>query len=406
MGGGMRMAQYNYKAMDKSGKNKKGVIEANNEDKAREKLKNEGYIVKEIKEQGAAKKKFGGKVKDKDLAVFCKQFVSILNAGVTIIAALEMLAEQMENKTLQAALRECQAYVQKGGTLADSFKANPKVFPSIMVNMVAAGEMSGSLEVAFERLTQHFENGNKLRSKIKSAMTYPIVILVIVTAVVIVLLCTVIPQFETMFNDLGSELPAATQMLINFSHFLTEKWYAVVLIVAAVVIGIKAVKKTDPGELLFAKMALKVPVFGPLNIKSAAATFSRTLSTLMAAGIPLIDAIEQVAKMQNNKIIRDGLMNCKNQVAKGVPLSKPIKDMEIFPVMLPQMIKIGEETGNIEDMVDKVAEYYEMEVDDATNALTSMMEPIIIVIMGVVVGGIVLCIYSPMLNMYDAIDSY
>jgi type IV pilus assembly protein PilC len=406
MGGGMRMAQYNYKAMDKSGKNKKGVIEANNEDKAREKLKNEGYIVKEIKEQGVSKKKLGGKVKDKDLAVFCKQFVSILNAGVTIIAALEMLSEQMENKALQAALRECQAYVQKGGTLADSFKANPKVFPSIMVNMVAAGEMSGSLEIAFERLTQHFENGNKLKSKIKSAMTYPIVILVIVTAVVIVLLCTVIPQFETMFNDLGSELPKATQMLIDFSHFLTEKWYAVVLIVAAVVIGIKAVKKTEPGELLFAKMALNIPVFGPLNIKSAAATFSRTLSTLMAAGIPLIDAIEQVAKMQSNKIIREGLMNCKNQVAKGVPLSKPIKDMEIFPVMLPQMIKIGEETGNIEDMVDKVAEYYEMEVDDATNALTSMMEPIIIVIMGVVVGGIVLCIYSPMLNMYDAIDSY
>jgi type IV pilus assembly protein PilC len=275
-----------------------------------------------------------------------------------------------------------------------------------MVNMVAAGEMSGSLEIAFERLTQHFENGNKLKSKIKSAMTYPIVILVIVTAVVIVLLCTVIPQFETMFNDLGSELPKATQMLIDFSHFLTEKWYAVVLIVAAVVIGIKAVKKTEPGELLFAKMALNIPVFGPLNIKSAAATFSRTLSTLMAAGIPLIDAIEQVAKMQSNKIIREGLMYCKNQVAKGVPLSKPIKDMEIFPVMLPQMIKIGEETGNIEDMVDKVAEYYEMEVDDATNALTSMMEPIIIVIMGVVVGGIVLCIYSPMLNMYDAIDSY
>jgi type IV pilus assembly protein PilC len=406
MGGGMIMAQYNYRAMDKSGKSKKGVVEATNEDKAREKLKKEGYIVQELKEQGAVKKRGGKKVKDKDLAVFCKQFVSILNAGVTIIAALEMLAEQMENRTLQAALRECQAYVQKGGTLADSFKANPKVFPPIMVNMVAAGEMSGSLEIAFERLTTHFENGNKLRSKIKSAMTYPIVILVIVTAVVIVLLCTVIPQFETMFNDLGSELPKATQMLINFSHFLTEKWYIVVIIVAAVVFGIRAFKKTEPGDLLFAKMALNAPVFGPLNIKTAAATFARTLSTLMAAGIPLIDAIEQVAKMQNNKIIREGLMNCKNQVAKGVPLSKPIKDMELFPVMLPQMIKIGEETGNIEDMVDKVAEYYEMEVDDATNALTSMMEPLIIVIMGVVVGGIVLCIYSPMLNMYDAIDSY
>lgn len=401
------MAQYNYRAMDKGGKSKKGVVEASSEDKAREKLKAEGYIIQELKEQGTGgKKKFNKKVKDKDLAVFCKQFVSILNAGVTIISALEMLSEQIENKTLQAALKEAQAYVQKGGTLADALKTNPKVFPSIMVNMVAAGEMSGSLEIAFERLTTHFENGNKLKSKIKSAMTYPVVILVIVTAVVIVLLCTVIPQFETMFKDLGSELPAATTMLINFSHFLTEKWYIVILIVAAIVVGIKMFKKTEPGELLFAKMALSAPIFGQLNIKTAAATFSRTLSTLMAAGIPLIDAIEQVAKMQNNKIIRDGLMNCKTQVAKGVPLSKPVKDMEIFPVMLPQMIKIGEETGNIEDMVDKVAEYYEMEVDEATNALTAMMEPLIIVVMGVVVGGIVLCIYSPMLNMYDAIDNY
>lgn len=401
------MAQYSYRVMDKAGKSKKGTVEAGSEDKAREKLRSEGYIIQDLKESGAGKgASFGGKVKDKDLAVFCKQFVSILNAGVTIISALEMLAEQMENKKLQTALREAQAYVQKGGTLADAFKTNPKVFPPIMINMVAAGEMSGSLEIAFERLTTHFENNNKLKAKVKSAMTYPLVILIIVTAVVVVLLVKVIPQFETMFNDLGSKLPKPTQMLINFSHFLTTKWYIVIGIIAIVVFGIKWIKKTEPGELLFAKWALNIPIFGSLNVKTAAATFSRTLSTLMAAGIPLIDAIEQVAKMQNNRIIRDGLMNCKTQVSKGVPLSKPIRDMEIFPVMLPQMIKIGEETGNIEDMVDKVAEYYEMEVDAATNALTAMMEPLIIVIMGIVVGGIVLCIYSPMLNMYDAIDNY
>lgn len=400
------MAQYNYRVMDKGGKTKKGVVEAVNEDKAKEKLKAEGYIVQELKEQGAGKKVGGKKVKDKDLAVFCKQFVAVLNAGVTVIAALEMMSEQMDNKTLQRGLREAQSFVQKGGSLADAFRINPKIFPTILVNMVQAGEMSGNLEVAFERLTTHFENANKLKSKVKGAMTYPCVILIVVIAVVVVLLVGVIPQFEEMFNDLGSELPTATQLLVNFSNFLQEKWFIVVAVVAAIVFGLIAFGKTDAGSLLYSKIAIKAPIFGQLTIKSAAATFSRTLSTLLASGIPLIDAIEQVAKMNNNRIIREGLLDAKVQVAKGVPLSKPIRDMELFPTMLPQMIKIGEETGNIEEMVDKVADYYEMEVSDATDALTAMMEPLIIVIMGVVVGGIVLAIYSPMLSMYDAVDSY
>ncbi|MBO5425251.1 MAG: type II secretion system F family protein [Lachnospiraceae bacterium] len=401
------MAQYNYRAMDKGGKAKKGTVEAISEDKAREKLKAEGYIIQEIKEQGSAKKTGGGKkVKDKDLAVFCKQFVAILNAGVTVITALEMMAEQMENKTLQRGLREAQTYVQKGGTLADAFKLNPKIFPPILVNMVAAGEMSGNLEVSFERLTTHFENSNKLSSKVKGAMTYPCVILVVVIAVVVVLLVGVIPQFEQMFEDLGSELPIFTRMLVAFSNFLKTKYYIVIAIVVAVVLGLRAFGKTEAGSLLYAKIGIRAPIFGNLTVKSAAATFSRTLSTLLASGIPLIDAIEQVAKMIKNRIIREGLLDAKVQVAKGVPLSKPIRDMEIFPPMLPQMIKIGEETGNIEEMVDKVADYYEMEVNDATDALTAMMEPLIIVVMGVVVGGIVLAIYSPMLSMYDAVDNY
>lgn len=401
------MAQYNYKAMDKSGKAKKGSIEAINLDKAKEKLKSEGLIVQDIKEQGVGKKSGGGKkVKDKDLAVFCKQFSAVLNAGVTIISALEMMSEQLDNKTLQRALQEAQAYVQKGGTLADAFKLNPKVFPPIMVNMTAAGEMSGNLEVCFDRLTTHFETSNALKSKVKGAVTYPIVILIVVAAVVTVLMVGVIPQFAEMFDELGSDLPAATQMLVDFSDFLQHKWYIVIIIVAAVVFGLKAFGKTEAGSLLYAKIGIKAPLFGNLTVKSAAATFSRTMATLMASGISLIDAVEQVAKMINNRIIREALLDAKTQIAKGVPLSKPLRDCGLFPPMLPQMTKIGEETGNIEDMMDKVADYYEMEVNDATDALTAAMEPMIIVIMGVVVGGIVMAIYSPMLSMYDAIDSY
>ena len=400
------MAQYNYKAMDKNGKAKKGSIEAINLDKAKEKLKSEGLIVQDIKEQGAGKKGGGKKVKDKDLAVFCKQFSAVLNAGVTIISALEMMSEQLENKTLKRALQEAQAYVQKGGTLADAFKLNPKVFPPIMINMTAAGEMSGNLEICFDRLTTHFETANALHSKVKGAVTYPIVILIVVVAVVAVLLGGVIPQFSQMFDDLGSELPAATQMLVNLSNFLQHKWYILVIIVAAIVFGLKAFGKTEPGSLMYAKIGIKFPLFGNLTIKSAAATFSRTMATLMASGISLIDAVEQVAKMINNRIIREALLDAKTQIAKGVPLSKPLRDCGIFPPMLPQMTKIGEETGNIEDMMDKVADYYEMEVNDATDALTAAMEPLIIVIMGVVVGGIVMAIYSPMLSMYDAVDNY
>lgn len=400
------MAQYNYKAMDKNGKAKKGSIEAINLDKAKEKLKSEGLIVQDIKEQGAGKKGGGKKVKDKDLAVFCKQFSAVLNAGVTIISALEMMSEQLENKTLKRALQEAQSYVQKGGTLADAFKLNPKVFPPIMINMTAAGEMSGNLEICFDRLTTHFETANALHSKVKGAVTYPIVILIVVVAVVAVLLVGVIPQFSQMFDDLGSELPAATQMLVNLSNFLQHKWYILVIIVAAIVIGLKAFGKTEPGSLMYAKIGIKFPLFGNLTIKSAAATFSRTMATLMASGISLIDAVEQVAKMINNRIIREALLDAKTLIAKGVPLSKPLRDCGIFPPMLPQMTKIGEETGNIEDMMDKVADYYEMEVNDATDALTAAMEPLIIVIMGVVVGGIVMAIYSPMLSMYDAVDSY
>ena len=400
------MAQYNYKAMDKNGKAKKGSIEAINLDKAKEKLKSEGLIVQDIKEQAAGKKGGGKKVKDKDLAVFCKQFSAVLNAGVTIISALEMMSEQLENKTLKRALQEAQSYVQKGGTLADAFKLNPKVFPPIMINMTAAGEMSGNLEICFDRLTTHFETANALHSKVKGAVTYPIVILIVVVAVVAVLLVGVIPQFSQMFDDLGSELPAATQMLVNLSNFLQHKWYILVIIVAAIVFGLKAFGKTEPGSLMYAKIGIKFPLFGNLTIKSAAATFSRTMATLMASGISLIDAVEQVAKMINNRIIREALLDAKTQIAKGVPLSKPLRDCGIFPPMLPQMTKIGEETGNIEDMMDKVADYYEMEVNDATDALTAAMEPLIIVIMGVVVGGIVMAIYSPMLSMYDAVDSY
>ncbi len=401
------MAKYNYRAMDANGKIKKGTVDANTEEAAKTKLRNEGLNITEFGESKDIGFGIGKKgVKNKDLSVFCKQFAAVLRAGVPIIQALDMMGTSMENPTLKKAIEEAEIHVQKGGTLADALKLNPKVFPEMLSNMVAAGESSGKMEICFERMADQFEKAGHIEGKIKSAMMYPIVILVVVAGVVTLMLTSVVPTFAEMFEEMGAKLPAATTMLVNASNFLTKRWYVVLLIVVALVVAIKMFAKTDFGQEFNGNLALKMPIFGNLNVKTSAAQFSRTFATLLASGIPMVDAIEQTANVMKNKVIRDKLKDCKVQVMRGVPLSKPIKDMDIFPPMLPQMMHIGEETGNIEDMMEKVADFYEDEVDLATEALTSAMEPLIIVVMAVVVGAMVVAIYSPILSMYDAVDSY
>lgn len=402
------MAVFNYKVVDKDGKNKKGTIEAPNRDGAEKKLKSDGYSIMSLTEQnnpfsgGLIKKK----VKSRDLGVFCKQFSAVTKAGVTIISALELMGDQIENPTLKRAVMDAKTYVEKGGTLADALRVNSDVFPPIMINMVAAGELSGNLEVCLDRLVEHFEKDNALSSKIKGAMVYPIVVFIVMIIVVIVVMIAVIPNFTSMFEDMGTKLPLATRMMVAASNFIIHKWYILIIVVAAIVFGCKAFKKSSVGEQFFSNIAIKAPVFGNLTIKSACSRFARTMSTLMASGISMIDAVEQVAKMMDNKIIRDGLMDAKTQVAKGIPLSKPLKDMEVLPPMLSAMTKIGEETGDIEEMLSKVADYYDEEVDAATNKLTAAMEPLIMVILACIVGMIVAAVYGPIMSMYDAMDQY
>ena len=401
------MAKYNYRGLDSSGNVKKGTIEANTEEAAKSKLRSEGINITEFGESKDVEiALFKKKVKNKDLSVFCKQFAAVLRAGVPIISALDMMSSSMENKTLKEALEQAAAHVQKGGTLAEALKLNTNVFPPMLSNMVAAGESSGKLEICFERMAAQFEKDGHIEGKIKSAMMYPIVILLVVIGVVILMLTMVVPTFAEMFEEMGAQLPKATQLLVNASNFLVARWYVVLLVAVLIVVGIKVFSATEFGQEFNGNAALKLPIFGNLNVKTAAATFSRTFATLLASGISMIDAIEQTANVMKNKVVRDKLKECKVQVSRGVPLSKPIKDMEIFPVMLPQMMHIGEETGNIEDMMEKVADFYEDEVDLATDALTSAMEPLIIVVMASVVGAIVVAIYSPILSMYDAVDSY
>lgn len=402
------MAVFNYKVVDKNGKNKKGTIEAPNRDGAEKKLKADGYAIMSLTEQNSP---FSGglikkKVKSKDLAVFCKQFSAVIRAGVTIISALELMGDQIENKTLQRAVMDAKTYVEKGGTLADALRVNSEVFPPIMINMVAAGELSGNLEICLDRLTEHFEKDNALSAKIKGAMTYPIVVFIVMIIVVIVVMVMVIPNFSSMFAEMGTQLPLATRIMVAASNFIIHKWWLLIIIVAAIVAGCKAFKRSSVGEQLFANMAIKMPIFGNLTIKSACSRFARTMSTLMASGISMIDAVEQVAKMMDNKIIRDGLLDAKTQVAKGIPLSKPLKDMEMLPPMLSAMTKIGEETGDIEEMLSKVADYYDEEVEEATNKLTAAMEPLIMVVLACIVGMIVAAVYGPIMSMYSALDQY
>lgn len=402
------MAVFNYKVVDRDGKNKKGTIEAPNRDGAEKKLKSEGYSIMSLTEQSSPLGDIGlfkKKVKSRDLGVFCKQFSAVIKAGVTIISALELMGDQIENKTLRKAIQDARTYVEKGGTLADAFRVNPDVFPPIMINMVAAGEMSGNLEICLDRLVEHFEKDNALTSKIKGAMTYPIVVLCVMVVVVIVVLVAVIPNFADMFADMGTQLPLATRIMMAAADFVKYKWWLLIIIIAAIVFGIKFFKKTPFGEQLFANIGLKAPIFGNLNIKTACSRFARTMSTLMASGISMIDAVEQVAKMMDNKIIRDGLLDAKIQVSKGVPLSKPLKDMEMLPPMLSAMTKIGEETGDIEEMLSKVADYYDEEVEAATNSLTAAMEPLIMVLLAGIVGMIVAAVYGPIMSMYDAMDN-
>ena len=402
------MAQFNYKAVDKNGKAKKGTIDAADREKAQEKLKSEGLAVTELKDAGEAKAGFSlgkKKVKSRDLSILCKQMVSILNAGVTVITALDMLSEQMDNKTLKSALVEAKIYVEKGGTFSDAMRLNPDVFPPIMINMVAAGEASGSMEKSFDRLSTHFEKDDALKGKIKGALTYPIIVMIVAVLVIIVVMIAVIPNFVEMFADMGTQLPWATRAMMAGSDFILHKWFILLPILIAIVVGLKFFFATPTGKLLFSKASINAPIFSDLVIKSNASRFSRTLSTLMGAGIPMLDAIEQVAKMMDNVIFREGLMNTKTQVAKGLPLSKPLKDMDVFPTMLVQMVKIGEETGNIEDMMEKVADLYDREVDLATESLTQAMEPLTMVLMAGIVGMIVAAVYGPILSLYEGIDN-
>lgn len=403
------MAAWGFVAIDKSGKEVKGSREADNEEQVLRELKAQGLIVLEVTEQNALTKDIsidiGGKPSARDLSVFCRQFASITRAGVTIIEALRMLAEATENKKMQKALLNVRADVEKGETFADSLAKHPMVFPELLIQMARAGESSGSLETSMERMAIQFEKSAKTKALVKKAMIYPIVVMVVAIAVVIVMLVVVIPSYTDMFDQLGAELPGITLAVIAMSDFVKNYWFIIIPVVIAVVFALKAYAKTYSGKHLFGKLQLKIPAVKNLIVKNASAMMARTLSTLLTAGVPLNEAVGIVADTMTNIWFKEALQEATEQIMIGVPLSQPLQSCGLFPPMVYYMIRIGEEAGSTEEMLNKLADYYEEEVELAVQSLMAAMEPMIIIVLAVVVGGLIAAVMAPMMTMYEALDN-
>ena len=401
------MAEFQYRVITPEGKEKKGTMEGKSVEQVTGVLKAQKNVSLSVSEASLMSRdinfSLGGRVSARDYSIFCRQFVSIISAGVSIINALEMMRDQTENRTLKKALGEVYEDVSKGESMAGAMKKHSKVFPSMLCNMVEAGEASGSMEVAFERMAVQFEKENKLKQSVKKAMIYPIVLLVVMVGVLFLMMIWVIPNFMGMFAELDTELPPITQAVVNMSDFVIAKWWLILLVVAAAIALFKAYAASPSGKFVLGGIALKIPVFGKLQTKSECARLGRTLCTLLGAGVPMMDAIEITGRSMENVHYKKAMMDAKDQVMRGMALSRPLKTCGLFPPMVVHMVSIGEETGNIETMLENVANYYEDDVQVATEQVMALMEPMIIVVMAIVVGVLIMAIMQPMLTLYESI---
>lgn len=402
------MAEFTYRAISKTGKEVKGKMESDNLEKAKAELRDRDLYPTEISEATMLQKdiefNIGQQIKIRDLCLFCRQFVSLQRAGVTLVETLKMLSESTENKYFSKALMNVCGNVEKGESLADSFEMEG-AFPTIMIKMTSAGEASGSLDVAYERLAVQFERQAKLKGLIKKASIYPVMVCIVAVVVVIVMLKMVVPTFAGMFEDMDVQMPAITVHVINASNFMQQYWFIIIAVIVLVALGFKWFKSTSRGEGIIAKIALKLPLFGSLIVKQSAANLSRTLSTMIAAGISLVEAIDITAGTMSNYYYKEALLQAKESVIAGVPLSIPLKECGMFPPMVYHMARIGEESGNMEEMLSKLADYYEEEVETATASMMAALEPLIIIVLAAIVMVIIGSVMAPMLTMYQGLDN-
>ena len=403
------MPNFGYTAIDKSGVEVKGSINAEDKEKVKREVKAMGMIPLEIVEQSVWTQdidlNFEKKPGARDLSVFCRQFVSMTKAGVSIIEAMKMLTEQTENKALKKAVEEVRVNLEKGESLASSMRQHPKIFPNLLINMVAAGEASGSLDHAMERMSVQFEKTAKNQGLLKKAMIYPVIVGLVALGVIVVMLLIVIPSYAEMFDNLNTTLPAITVLVMAMSQFLQKNWLLILLVVVLAVLITKAYLTTENGKHVWAEIQFRIPIVKNLVVKTASANMARTIGTLISTGIPLVEAVDIVADTMDNVLIKESLVEAKEQIMMGVPLSEPIKESGIFPPMVHHMMKIGEEAGTTEEMLTKLADYYDEEVELAVQALMAAIEPLVIIVLALVVGFLVLSVILPMMSMYDALNT-
>lgn len=393
------MPNFAYTVRDATGQIIAGNSEAENEEILRKRLIENSFTVVEIKQVKSSQKKVGGSrgIKKTDLAVMCRQFSTMIDAGVSLVRCLNVLAEQATNPRLKAILNDVKNEVEGGNTLSKALEKYPNAFDRLFIGLVNAGEVGGALEESLQRLSQFLEKDVELRRKVKSAMTYPTIIMVFATMVVLGLMTFVLPKFMVLFDDLGiKDLPGPTAVLQASSNFMVAKWYWVIVFGVIFFISVKLFVKTKVGRRVFDRLKLKAPVFGMLNHKVALARFARTLATLLSSGVGILQAMETVAGTVSNDIISDAILEARARIREGDKIGEPLARSGLFPPMVVQMIGIGEESGSLDPMLSKVADFYEDEVDAALASLTAAIEPVLIVGLGGVVGFIVISLFLPL----------
>lgn len=402
------MPVYQYKAINAVGETIQGKYSAKDRTEILSMLRKNQYHPVQVRElvesTDLAKLAMFNKVKIKDIAVFARQFYAMLHAGVTIIQCLDILRKQTESKRFREIIEKVYENVQKGSTLSESFKNHRDVFPEILINMVEAGEVSGTLDTIMDRMATHFEKETKIQNKVKAAMIYPMVLAVVAVSVVVFLLVVVMPTFIGMFEGSGVELPAPTRLLMAISRGIQTFWYIVIGVVSALAYTIHRFIKSDTGRLKYDQLKLRLPVVKNTVIKISTSRFTRTMSTLLASGIPLLQSMDIVAKVVGNRIVSNGILNAKDELRKGYDLAGPIRRMGVFPPMVDSMIRIGEESGTLDEVLRRTADFYDEEVEVAIQKMTTMLEPLMIVVMAVIIGFIVISMALPMFDMINTVQ--
>ncbi|HEY0143624.1 MAG TPA: type II secretion system F family protein [Thermoanaerobaculia bacterium] len=395
------MPTFEWKGTGRNGQNQTGVLVADSKDAVIAMMRRQQIVVTAVKEKGKeiALPKFGGKVPPQSIAIFTRQFSVMIDAGLPLVQCLEILGSQQDNKVFKRTLIQIRQDVESGSNLADAMRKHPKVFNDLYTNMVAAGEAGGILDTILQRLATYIEKAVKLNSQVKSAMIYPVAVISIAVIVVMVILWKVIPVFASLFEGLGAELPMPTKVVIALSNFIASFWWMITLAIIITVYGLRRYHETYKGKRVLDNILLKAPVLGMLLRKIAVARFCRTLATLTSSGVPILDGLTITARTAGNSIIEDAIMKTRKSVEEGKTISEPLGDTDVFPPMVVQMIAVGEQTGALDTMLSKIADFYEDEVDTAVAGLMKLLEPVLIAFLGVAIGGIVIAMYMPMFTL-------